>query len=167
MIVCIIPARKGSKRNKKNKNTKNFFGKPIIEHVIKKVKSSNVFDKIIVSSDSRKILNLSSRIGAEPFLRSSKLSKDNIPIKSVIADVISYYKKKNINFDKVCCIFPTSVFFSIKDLIVAKKKLKKGVHFVFSAVQYNHPIQRSFSIKKEKSDYEFFWNRKNEYSKFF
>ena len=29
MIVCIIPARKGSERIK-NKNTKNFFGKPIL-----------------------------------------------------------------------------------------------------------------------------------------
>ena len=54
MNIAIIPARGGSKRIK-NKNIKNFLGKPIISYVIKKAIKSNIFDCVIVSTDSAKI----------------------------------------------------------------------------------------------------------------
>ena len=56
-ILCIIPARGGSKRLK-NKNILNFFGKPIINYTIKSAVSSKLFKKIIVSSDSIKVKKL-------------------------------------------------------------------------------------------------------------
>ena len=43
--VCIIAARGGSKRIK-NKNIKNFFGKPIIHYSINAAKNSKCFDKL-------------------------------------------------------------------------------------------------------------------------
>ena len=46
---CLIPARKGSKRIK-NKNIKNFFGKPLLYYAINTARKSGLFDKIIVSS---------------------------------------------------------------------------------------------------------------------
>ena len=55
--VCIIPARKGSKRIK-NKNIKLFAGKPLISYVIKTARKSKLFSRIIVSTDSRKIANI-------------------------------------------------------------------------------------------------------------
>ena len=50
MNVAIIPARGGSKRIP-NKNIKNFLGKPIVAYSIELAKESNLFDKIIVSTD--------------------------------------------------------------------------------------------------------------------
>ena len=55
--ICIIPARANSKRIK-NKNIKNFYGKPIIYWSIQAAKKSKCFSKIIISSDSKKILNI-------------------------------------------------------------------------------------------------------------
>ena len=54
MNIAIIPARQGSKRIKE-KNIKKFLGKPIISYTIKKVKSSKLFDYVVVSTDSLKI----------------------------------------------------------------------------------------------------------------
>ena len=69
MNIAIIPARSGSKRIK-NKNIKLFFGKPLIYYAITAAIKSDVFDKIIVSSDSKKILNIANKYGAStPFLR--------------------------------------------------------------------------------------------------
>ena len=62
MNIAIIPARGGSKRIK-NKNIKKFHGKPIISYTIKCAIDSKVFDKIIVSSDNRKILNIAKNLG--------------------------------------------------------------------------------------------------------
>ena len=45
MTICIIPARSGSKRLK-NKNIINFFGKPMIAHVIDIAKNLNFFLKL-------------------------------------------------------------------------------------------------------------------------
>jgi len=60
MILAVIPARAGSKRIK-NKNIKKFFGKPIISYSISQALKSKIFDKIIVSTDSDKIANISER----------------------------------------------------------------------------------------------------------
>ena len=59
--LAIIPARGGSKRIK-NKNLKNFHGKPLIYYSITAAKNSKIFDKIHVSSDSKKILKYSEKL---------------------------------------------------------------------------------------------------------
>ena len=94
MKIAIITARSGSKRIK-NKNIKNFCGSPIIELVIKKLKKSKIFDKIIVSTDSKKISNIATKAGAwVPFLRSKKLSGDFAGTHEVVLDAINILKKK-------------------------------------------------------------------------
>ena len=55
-VVCIIPARSGSK-GIKNKNIKNFKKKPLIFYTIDFAKKLNFVDKIIFSTDSKKYLN--------------------------------------------------------------------------------------------------------------
>ena len=68
MKICLIPARSGSKRIK-NKNIKNFFGKPLIAFAIQLAIKSKLFDKVIVSTDSNKIAKISKKYGATvPFL---------------------------------------------------------------------------------------------------
>ena len=72
MNVAIIPARGGSKRIPK-KNIKNFLGKPIIAYSIEAAINSNLFDKVIVSTDSSEIADIAVKYGAEvPFIRSKK-----------------------------------------------------------------------------------------------
>ena len=53
MTICIIPARKGSKRIK-NKNIIKLNNIPLIGHVIKTALKSKIFSKVIVSTDSKK-----------------------------------------------------------------------------------------------------------------
>ena len=67
--LCIIPARKGSKRIK-NKNIVNFFGKPLIYYSIKNALNSKLFNDVIVSTDCVNIKKISEKYGASvPFLR--------------------------------------------------------------------------------------------------
>ena len=56
--LIIIPARKGSKRLK-NKNFLKLNGKTLLEHTIEFAKSVNSTDLIIVSTDSKKLKDLS------------------------------------------------------------------------------------------------------------
>jgi pseudaminic acid cytidylyltransferase len=142
-IICIIPARKGSKRIK-NKNLKIFFGKPIIYHVIENLKRFNIFEKIIVSTNCNHIKNVAKKLNVEVLLRSEKLSDDITDTRTVIADAIKRLEKLNLNFNKVVCVYPTSIFFKINYLKLALKKLKKNTTYVFSAKKFEHSIFRSF-----------------------
>lgn len=67
--IAIIPARGGSKRIP-GKNLFDFNGKPMIAWTIDAAKQSGLFDRILVSTDDKKIAEVSIRCGAEvPFLR--------------------------------------------------------------------------------------------------
>ena len=71
---ALICARAGSE-GIKNKNIKKFKGKPLIAYPIQLAKKIKEFKSISVSTDSKKIANISKNYGADvPFIRSKKLS---------------------------------------------------------------------------------------------
>ncbi len=146
--ICIIPARGGSKRISK-KNIKKFIGIPIIKYAIRNAIRSDLFDKIIVSTEDGNISKLAKKFGAEIFVRSKKLANDTTGTNEVICDVIKTYEKK-FKILRVCCIYPTAVFCNKQMLKKAFKKLDKKTKYVFSATKFSHPIFRSFLIKKRK-----------------
>ena len=54
-ILCIIPARKGS-TGLPNKNIKKLAGNPLIEWTLEAALKSRLISKIVVSTDSKKII---------------------------------------------------------------------------------------------------------------
>ena len=116
MILAIIPARGGSKRIK-NKNIKNFFNRPIISYPIQEAIKSNIFDKVIVSTDSDKIEKISKKFGAQIyFKRPKKLSGDKVSDKLVIKHAIKWVTKYIGKVNYVCVIYPTAALIKKKDL---------------------------------------------------
>jgi pseudaminic acid cytidylyltransferase len=163
-IICIIPARKGSKRIK-NKNIKNFYGKPIISQVIQKLKKFKFFDKIYVSTDCNKIAKIAIKHKLKIIKRNKKLADDYTDTRTVIVDAINKLESKNLEFDIVCCVYPTSVFIKLKYLISAVKKLKKKkLDFVYTAKKYEHTIFRSLYFNSNKLVCPIF-NKKNNVQK--
>ena len=134
--ICIIPARKGSKRIK-NKNIKLFAGKPLISYAIKIAKKSKLFSRIIVSTDSKKIANIAKNNGAEvPFIRSKKLSNDFTGTNEVLIDCI--YQIRSIDIKYHFCIYPTAPLIESTDLIKAFKIIKsKGFDHLVAMSNYN------------------------------
>ena len=71
--VAIIPARGGSKRIK-NKNIKFFYSKPIIQWTFEIIKKSKMFKKIVLTSDSKKILNLGKKIKFNDYIKNEHMA---------------------------------------------------------------------------------------------
>ncbi len=93
-VIAIIPARGGSKRIK-NKNFINFFGKPIINYSLDLAINTKLFDKVFVSTDSKKIIKVAKNKKVDiSFLRSKKNSSDRAIIKDVLLEVLNKFKKK-------------------------------------------------------------------------
>lgn len=150
MNLAIIPARSGSKRII-NKNIKIFEGKPIIYYSILAAKLSGIFDKIIVSTDSKKIASISKKFGAEvPFLRSKKLSKDRTSIVEVISQELKKLKIRPNSSTKVCCIYPTAPMLKKFFLKEGYKKLTKNYDYVLSVKKEDSRILRGFYENKKK-----------------
>ncbi len=149
MSIAIIPARGGSKRIK-NKNLRNFFGKPLISYSILAAKKSKLFKRIIVSTDDKKIKKISEKYGAEvPFLRPKNISGDKTKAQDVFIHAIRYLERKKVKFNYVCGIYPTAPLLQIKDLIQGFKKVKKW-NYVFSACKHEKSVLRSFILNKNK-----------------
>ena len=150
MKIAIIPARAGSKRIP-HKNIKNFKGIPIIAWSIKAAIKSNLFDKVIVSTDSKRIAKIAKKFKAEvPFIRPKGISGNYASTISVIKHGINHLKNKNIYPKFVCCIYPTAAFINSNDLIKGYKRIKTlKWDYVFSAGKFYSSILRSF--KKNNS----------------
>ena len=151
MNIAIIPARQGSKRIK-GKNIKNFLGKSIISYPIKEALNSKLFDYVIVSTDSSKIKKISEKYGAKVFFkRPNKLSTDKANTQEVIIHSLNWFKKININFDYICCIYPTAAMIKSHDLKNSFKLINNDKwSFVMSAQKYSTQIERSFKLSNHK-----------------
>jgi pseudaminic acid cytidylyltransferase len=150
MNIAIIPARLGSKRLAQ-KNIKKFFGKSLICYSIEAAKKTKIFDKIIVSTESKKIKKIAEKNGAEvPFLRPNRLANDRSHFNESVIYTIHRLKKNNEIIKNVCCIYPTSPLINPKDILRGFEKLKKSNSYVFSACKYISPPQRSFYFHKKE-----------------
>ena len=118
----LICARGGSK-GIKNKNLSNFNGKPLIYWAIKCGLSLNEIKKVIVSSDSEKIIKYSIKNGAEvPFVRPKYLSTDNSPEWKSWQHALKYIDK-NIDMNlKGLIILPATA--PLRDKTDVKKAIK-------------------------------------------
>ena len=101
-IICIIPARGGSKGIPK-KNIIDVRGKPLIAYSIEpaiEAMELGLIDKVIVSTDSIEIADISKNYGAEiPFLRPDDISGDKAKSIEFIEHALSFYKNLGINYE--------------------------------------------------------------------
>ena len=152
MNICLIPARSGSKRIK-NKNIINFFGLPLIAYSIKNALKSNLFDEIIVSTDSKKIAKIANKYGAlTPFIRPKKYSTDKVIDKDVIKHFLKIYKKK---IDFLCYLYPATPLLKTETLKNSYKKIvKTNYHNLFTVCKYSSDLNRVI-IKNSKNEIKF------------
>lgn len=166
----IIPARGGSKRIP-NKNIKLFHGVPIIQKVIENLRTIPEISRIIISTDDPEIQSIAKNAGAEiPFIRPKNLSDDHTDTISVVKHAI---QQLDINKSEIIgCVYSTSVFLN-RDLI---RRVNQTVEinpnvFTFFAKEYDHPIQRAFTMNENSkivlSALDYSNNRTQDYEPFF
>ena len=154
--VAIITARGGSKRIPK-KNIKEFCGKPILAYSIEAAISSELFDEVMVSTDSEEIAQIANRYGAKtPYIRSQETSNDFATTSDVLEEVICNYQGDGIAFDVVCCIYPTAPFVSAEKLKKAMQLfVEKNAACVTPVVRYSFPPQRAFVVRDGIIDFQY------------
>lgn len=149
--LCIIPARRGSKRIPR-KNVKDFLGKPIIAYSIETALSSGLFEEVMISTDDEEIAEIARQYGAKvPFLRSIENSDDYASTFDVFEEVVSKYESLNKTFDYTCCIYACAPFVTTNKLKNAFDLLQmENFDTVLPIMAFGFPVQRAFKIDQNK-----------------
>jgi len=157
MRVAIIPARGGSKRIPR-KNIKSFAGLPIIAYSIKAAQESELFDRIIVTTDDDEIADVARNFGAEiPFIRPKELSDDHTATIPVIAHAIKTLQANGEDIETACCIYATAPFIRSKDIIRAYDALiTHQKQYAFPVTTFPFPIWRGVK-RDDEGNIQMFW----------
>lgn len=141
-ILCLIPARSGSK-GLRNKNIIKLGNRPLIAWPIRAALKSKYLDMIVVSTDSLRISKIAKKYGAEiPFLRPKKFATDSASTVEVIKHAIKFLEKKNKYFDYILCLEATSPLSSSKDINNAINLLYKNSYKADSIVGVSNCISQ-------------------------
>ena len=119
----------------------------MIAGTIQKCIESGLFSRVIVSTDSLEIAQISISSGAEaPFVRDPKLSDDFSPTLEVIADAID---KSGVTTDIVCCIYPATPLLDLAHVQSAIHDLGNShASYIFPVLRVPTALARVFSINE-------------------
>lgn len=132
--LYLIPARRGSKGIPK-KNIRPFAGKPLICYTIECALKIAKPSEICISTDDTAVIEIAIQYGLSiPFIRPSELSGDKSSQYDVIRHAIEYYDAKNLHFDCVVLLQPTSPF-------------RKPEHIKEALALFNNRIDMVVSVK--------------------
>jgi pseudaminic acid cytidylyltransferase len=149
--IAIIPARGGSKRIPR-KNVKKFMGEPIITYTIKTALMSGCFSEVMVSTDDDEIASIALEAGAKvPFMRSKENSNDHAMTRDVLFEVLDDYKHNGHQFDYGCCIYPTAVLTTEKNLVDGLNILtQQSADSVMPVAPVSFSVEKVFVIENER-----------------
>jgi len=148
--VAIIPARGGSK-GVKDKNIRMCAGKPLLYWVAEAARQSKVFDRIIVSTDSKKIAKVAEGMSLEVQMRPDHLARDEVSVTQILPYVIRHLGQE---YEYTAILEPTGPLVEACDIFTAMRQLHSwGSEMIISVcptpapLGWSAPIPVSGSLK--------------------
>ena len=135
--IAIIPARGGSKRIP-GKNILDFKGRPMIAWTIQAALERCIFDKVLVSTDSEEIAEISIKYGASvPFLRVDGADDMASSSQATIASLMQAEAHWNDHFNTVVQLMPNCPLRTSGDVLKAIEAFfEKSSNFQISVFRY-------------------------------
>lgn len=157
--IAIIPARSGSK-GLKDKNIIDLCGKPLVAYTIEAAIQSEVFSRVIVSTDSEHYAEISRNYGAEVIMRGDALSNDTATTYMVLEDILKNRLPERIDY--FVLLQPTSPLRNATHITEAVTKFENRFDefdFLVSMKESEHakvlvnPIDEDESLKYFDTDF--------------
>lgn len=137
--IAVIAARSGSK-GLPDKNIRELSGKPLLAYSVECALQSGQFDKVFVSTDSRKYAEIAEKFGADAsFLRTEETSGDEAGSWDVVREVIYRFEQRGEFFDRIMLLQPTSPLRNITDIRNSFALMEeKGANSVVAVCEMEH-----------------------------
>lgn len=141
-MLGVIPARGGSKAIP-DKNIATVAGLPLIAWTIAAARSAGMLQRVIVTTDSPRIVEIAVRFGAEaPFLRPPDLAQDDTPGIEPILHALRWLEEHEASRPDYCLVLqPTSPLRTGNDIkaAVALAREKNADSVVSVCATKHHP----------------------------
>ncbi len=152
-VICIIPARGGSK-GLPRKNTLKLGGESLVTRPIRQAIESGVIGTIMVSTDDKEIARIAESAGAiVPFMRPSELAQDFSTVEEALKyTLLEYEKEVKKKFKIAVYLEPPNIFRQvqwIKDAVLMLNKNPK-LESVFSG----HATHKNFWNQNDDGSWE-------------
>ena len=148
-ILCLIPARGGSRRVPR-KNVLPLAGKPLLAYTLEAAIDSGVFADVVVSSDDAEILAVAREWGAGTDERAASLAGDTVPMVRVAEE---YLRRDGMNtrYDHVAVMLPTCPFRTAEDVrrAAALYARQTGDVSLIAVTNYEFPPQLAMTIAED------------------
>lgn len=133
--IAYIPARSGSKGIPK-KNIKELCGKPLLGWMVEAALKTNLFDRVMVSTDSEEFAEKARQCGAwVPFLRDPAVAKDTTSSIETVCSDKARLEAMGETFDMFCLLQATSPLCRSQDIIGAVALFERVQAGVVSVVR--------------------------------
>ncbi len=146
-ILALVPLRGGSK-SIPHKNIKEIAGKPLCAWALEAAVNAQIFDRIVVSTDSEEISAVvrSLNLGVEILPRPSFLATDETPTEAVMLHAAEHYR-----FDVLTTIQATSPLVTAKDFSMAWQQFQReGLNSLLTGVR----VKRFFWTEEGPLNYD-------------
>ena len=152
-FISVIPARSGSK-GIKNKNTYKINKKPLIQYTFEAASKSKIKDCYVLT-DSKKIKKIAKKFSIiTNYVRPKKISTSKTSLIETLNHFYTWTKKRNIYFDYMVVLQPTSPLRSFKNINdavrIVKKQKFKSLFSISDSIE--HPYE-TIKIKKNSWSY--------------
>lgn len=155
-ILAVIPARGGSKRLP-NKNILNMAGRPLIRWTIDCALDTQLFEDVVVSSDSQEVLAIAEEANVIALKRPERLASDSATSVDVVLHALESFRDVGKIFHYVCLLQPTSPLKESGDIAGAFALLdNKSIASVVSVTEVDHSPMWSMPLDKGMSLDQFF-----------
>ena len=117
---------------------------------IEKAFKTDIFNKILVSTDDKTIAEVSQNFGADvAYPRPDNISDDQSTVVEVVKYCIEELEKSGEHFDFVVLLYATAPLMDENDLLNATKDLK-NMDFKMAVNEYAYPIQRALRLENKE-----------------
>lgn len=138
-LVCIIPARGGSKRFPR-KNIALLDGKPMLNYSIEVALESGLFDKVVVSTEDDQIARIAEQAGAQVDARPTPLANDEARLVHVCLELIERLSQSGGLYEVFCLLQPTCPLRRVSDLLDSYCTfVDREANYVVSVTEYEEP----------------------------
>jgi CMP-N-acetylneuraminic acid synthetase len=151
-ILAIIPARGDSKRLPR-KNIIDLNGKPLIAWSIEAGLNSKYVDRVIVSTDSKEIADISEKWGGDvPFIRPKELASDTATTPDTVIHALNHLEKHGYFFDYIILLQPTSPLRTAAHIDQSIELLiKNDLDNVVGVAEVSHPYEWTNTLPDDLS----------------
>ena len=168
-ILALIPAR-GLSKSIKKKNLLNIKNKSLIQRMFLSLSGSKYIDKIVCSSEDKKIISHCKNINLDYVKRPLHLSQDNSDVFFTAKHCLEFFQKMGLNFDILILAQATSPFVETKVVnnviktIINDNKFK-SCQTVHKTPHNYHYLNTRVMSKNGELNFKFLRERQNKTNK--